>query len=148
MRIMIRTAPLILGVGLWSCGSTNGPGNLISVGGTYATAVTLGQNTCGNVTVQPNPTTVTHTAGATTLSLTHAGNTYNGTLSSGGTFTMSPLTLSSSGQTFTIGIQGTFSTTGFQATVTVDVQQPGPPPTCQYVVQWVGTKNGAPNTIP
>jgi hypothetical protein len=133
-----------------ACGSDDpGPtqSNLIQVGGRYATAVTLGTNSCTGVTVQPQPTTVTHTAGATSFSLAHGPLTYFGTLQSDGRFTTTPQSVSGGGATSTLRIAGQFSRTGFTATVTVD-QTGGTPATCTYVVQWVGTKEGAPNIIP
>jgi len=124
--------------------------NLLSVGGSYPTQVSLvaGQNTCGAVTIQDNVTTVTHTAGAHVLSLTHVGNTYQGTVDDGGHFSTTPSTLSLGESQFTIAISGQFSQTGFNATVKVDVKQPTAPLTCSYVVTWLGTKQGTPNTIP
>ena len=135
---------------LCGCGGSSTPSSQLSVGGSYSTRVTLlpTGNTCGNVTVQDNPTVVTHSPGASTLSLTHANNTYQGTISSTAQFSTTPTTISGGGSQFTIIIQGQFNLTGFDATVQVNVMQPGPPTVCAYMVHWVGTKNGPPNTIP
>jgi hypothetical protein len=130
-----------------ACGSTTEPAG-ISVGGTYATAVALTSNTCGSVDVQPMPTTVTHATGATTLTVTHAGNSYSGTLASDGSFTTTPRAISANGSTFTIALTGRFTTSGFEADVGVDVQQPTAPTTCRYVVHWIGTRTSGTNTLP
>jgi hypothetical protein len=141
----------VLGLGAFvasaSCGETAGPGT-IRVGGTYTTAVTLGQNSCGSVTVQPLGTTVEHEAGATSFTLTHGPVTYQGTLEASGAFTTAPRTVSGGGGVSTLRIVGRFTTTGFTATVTVDVDRPDPQPSCQYIVEWVGTKVGEPNVVP
>jgi imidazolonepropionase-like amidohydrolase len=128
-------------------GDASAPG-VIQVGGTYSTAVTLGDNTCGSVTVQPLPTTVQHSAGATTFSLAHGPLTYQGTLETTGAFTTAPRSVSGGGETSTLRIVGQFTVTGFTATVTVDVERPGSPLPCRYLVAWVGTKQGDPNIIP
>jgi hypothetical protein len=134
-----------------SCRGVAGPGPAaFSVGGTYQTQVSLvaGRNTCGVVTVQNNPTVVTHSPRAHTLSLTHAGNAYPGTIDSTARFATAPTTISGGGSQYTLTINGQFTRTGFDADVPVDVQQPQTPQTCSYLVHWVGTKDGAPNTIP
>jgi hypothetical protein len=132
-----------------ACGGeeeSTGPSQSIHVAGTYATAVTLTQNSCGAVTVQPNPTTVTHAAGATALTVSHAGQSYTGTLQSNGAFSTTPRTLSANGETYVISISGQFSTTGFVADTQVQVQRSSG--ACAYIVHWVGTKQGSPNTLP
>jgi hypothetical protein len=121
---------------------------VIQVAGTYPTAVTLGENSCGAVTVLPNPTVVAHAPGATRVTLTHAGTSYSGALSADGSFSTDAVTVrDSTGAASTIRIVGRFSTTGFDAQVTVDVQ-PAAGAACRYVVRWVGTKDGAPNVLP
>jgi hypothetical protein len=135
------------------CGGGGGAGPtpsapVIQVAGTYPTAVTLGENTCGAVTVLPNPTVVAHTPGATRVTLTHAGTSYAGPLAADGAFSTDAVTVrDSAGTASTIRIAGRFSTTGFDAQVTVDVQ-PAAGAACRYVVRWVGTKDGAPNVLP
>jgi hypothetical protein len=136
-----------------ACGgsSTPGPGpdpNVIRVAGEYATAVTLGESSCPGITVQSMPTTVAHTAGATTLTLTHAGNAYQGTLQRDGTFTTTPRAVGGGAETHTLTIAGRFTRTGLDATVTADVQRSAEPRACRYVVRWAGTKQGDPNVIP
>jgi hypothetical protein len=131
------------------CGDSSEPDPAqLSVGGTYQTAVTLESNTCGDVTVQPAPTTVTHAPGASTLSLAHAGNSYSGTVQSNGSFATTPLVVTQSTSSFTTSILGQFSTSGFEAQVTVQVQQQIQPSSCQYVVRWVGTRTSGTNVIP
>ena len=144
----LRSAAAVVAL-LWSaCGSEDPAGpKQISVGGTYGTAVTLQNNSCPAITVQNNPTTVAHTSGATTLTLTHAGNSYTGTLQASGAFSTTPKAVGT-GEVHTLTIAGQFSTTGFTAVVAVDVQRTTAPLTCHYDVQWVGTKQGGANTIP
>ncbi len=109
---------------------------VLSVGGVSSTQVSLvpGQNTCGNVNVQNNPTTVVQTPGSHALTLTHAGITYEGTVEDDGSFSMQPETV---GGQFTITIQGQFTPQGFTATVRVDQTAPA----CFYLVDWVGLKD-------
>jgi hypothetical protein len=131
---------LFLGALSSGCGGGSGT-PVLSVGGTYQTLVTLlPGGTCGNVMVQNNPTTVTHTPGAQTLSITHVSINATGTIDSTAHFSTNPTTVSS----FTVTITGQFTVRGFDATVTLTQAQPA----CQYMVHWVGTKDGAPNTIP
>ena len=124
------------------------PSNVLAVSGTYATvvAVVAGRNTCGNVTVQSFPTNVAHTAGSTDLVLTHAGSTYRGTVETSGRFSTPAARYAYPDAEYTIGITGQFSTTGF--TATVDLLKLADGVTCSYAVDWVGTKQGSPNTIP
>jgi hypothetical protein len=131
-----------------ACSSNNGgsgPGPVISVGGTYQTAVTMVSNTCPGQTVQTHPTVVSHTPGATALSLTHAGSTYDGTLASDGTFLTSTVTQVFSGIGYDISITGEFTETAMDALVTV---QAGRQPPCFFTARWAGPKEGDPNVIP
>jgi hypothetical protein len=135
----------------FSCGgvAVTGPG-VLSVGGTYQTEVTLvaGSNTCGSASVQNNPTVVTHPPGAHTLVLAHAGNAYPGTVDSTARFATAPKAISGGGSKYTLTINGQFTLTGFDASVLVDIQRPTAPQMCSYLVHWVGTKDGLPNSIP
>lgn len=137
-------------------GSSGGPGApsspspgpaQLSVGGDYAMAVALTENGCGAVTVEPLPTRVAHAAGSTQIQLTHGPATYAGTVDAAGRFTTQPRVFTDAAGSQTLAIAGQFTTTGFQATVTVDVQPAGAA-ACRYVVRWTGTKTGAPNVIP
>jgi hypothetical protein len=124
------------------------PSNVLSVAGTYPTRATViaDRNTCGSVVVQDNPTTVTHTAGGTDVSFSHAGSTYRGTVDSTGRFTTPAANFPFPDADYTISLSGRFSTTGFEATV--ELTKRAGTTTCTYAVAWVGTKQGAPNTIP
>jgi hypothetical protein len=118
---------------------------LLSVGGGYSVAVALLDNTCGSVTVQTQPTSVSHEIGASTFTLTHLL-TYRGQVASDGRFTTEPLVLNDSGSTTTLTIEGRFTVAGFDATVAVNVQRASG--ACVYHVGWAGTKQGAPNVLP
>jgi hypothetical protein len=136
MRRAVLCAVLI------ACGGSSGSAQL-SVGGSYPTTVALVPGgTCTGAQTQDNTTVVAHSPGASSLSLTHAGNSYAGSVTTTGAFTVPQTAVGGGG--FTISMAGQFSTTGFTATVHV-VQQS---PSCQYDVSWTGTKTGAPNTIP
>ena len=136
-------------VAIGACGDdSSGPGQTqLSVGGTYNTAVTLQQNACTGITVQTFTTTVTHTPGATALTLTHAGNSYTGSVQPNGSFTTTPKAVGSATETHTLTIAGTFSTTAIDATVTANVQRTGSA-NCQYVVKWAGPRQSGVNVIP
>ena len=84
-------------------------------------------------------TTVTQTPGAHVLSLTHAGNTYAGTIEDDGKFSTVPKIVTGGGSQFTIAIDGQFMPGGFTATVRVD--QTAPTPACSYLVDWVGVRS-------
>jgi hypothetical protein len=133
-----------------ACGGDDGPtnpSNELQVGGTYTTAVTMQQNGCTGITIQTFATTVTHSAGANTLTLTHAGNSYTGTVQRNGSFSTTPKAVGGGAETHTLTIVGTFTTTAIDATVTAVVQRTGQA-NCQYTVKWAGPKQGAPNVIP
>lgn len=147
---LLRVLPVAI-VGLPACGSTttDPEPEVLRVAGTYTTAVSLTENSCGSgITVSPNPTVVTHTAGASTLGLAHGPLNYSGTVTSAAAFTTQPNVVQNGGVQSTLNIVGQFTLTGFTATVTVDVVQSVAPTTCRYKVAWVGTKQGAANTIP
>ncbi len=116
---------------------------VLSVGGSYPTEVALvpGQNTCGNVNVQDNPTTVVQTPGSHALTMTHAGITYEGTVQDDGSFAMQPESVAGG---FTITINGEFTPQGFTAAVRVDQAAPA----CFYLVEWVGLKSVGANFFP
>ena len=122
--------------------------NVLAVSGTYATRATViaERNTCGSVTVQDNPTTVTHVAGATDIALVHAGSTYRGTVDNAGRFSTPAANYPFPDADYTISISGRFTTTGFDATV--DLTRRTGAAACTYAVTWTATKSGGPNTIP
>lgn len=139
----MRRALLCLAAVAFACGGSSDMRQL-SVGGAYETGVTLlaAGNTCGAVQVQNNPTVVAHAPGAHTLSLTHAGNTYSGTVTDAGAFVVPQTAVG--GGAFQISIAGQFASASFVATVSVAQAQPS----CGYQVTWTGTKSGPPNTFP
>ena len=141
---------VILSCFVSSCSESNGPEDeRLFVGGTYATQVSLTQNSCTGINVQPLPTTVSHAEGATTLSIQHGPLTYTGTVSSSGSFTTTPNVVQDppAGIQTTLTIAGQFSRTGFVADVTANVLK-NTPPDCAYTVHWIGTKQGSVNVIP
>ena len=135
---------------LASCdGSAQGnnppPPDQLSVGGTYATEVTLLSSTCSGIAVETQPTVVTHSAAATALTLIHASRPFPGSVATDGAFSTTPVTVSAGGTISTITIIGTFTTTAMEARVDVVVSAASP---CAYAVRWAGPKDGAPNVIP
>lgn len=134
---------------IMGCSSGSGPSGLLSVGGTYPTVVALvpGQNTCTGVTVQDNPTTVTHTAGGGTIALNHAGTQYDGVVQTNGQFSAGPKSLVIGAVTYVISMTGRFATRGFTADITVQAT-PLSGTVCGYRVSWTGTKQGGDNVIP
>jgi hypothetical protein len=107
--------------------------------GVYATAVRLERSTCTGIQVQNMPTTVTHAPDATDVTLTHAGNSYAGTLAADGSFSTTPKALGTPAETHTLTITGVFATDGFTATVHADVTRDGVA-ACDYDVGWIGTR--------
>ena len=138
----MRTALLCIAAMTFACGGSSGVRSL-SVGGSYDTKVALLPGaTCSAPVVRDNPTDVAHTPGAGTLTLTHAGTTYSGTITQTGAFSIPGTAVG--GGAFTISIAGQFSAMGFTAITHVGQAQPS----CSYDVSWVGTKTGPPNTFP
>jgi hypothetical protein len=120
----------------------------LQVGGSYQITPTVLQNPCGAITVLPGPAQVAHNPGAADLRLTHVGQTYTGRVERSGAFTMDPLVLNlGGGSTDTVRIEGRFTASGFDATVSVDAAHAGAAP-CRYVVGWQAAKQGGPNVIP
>jgi len=108
--------------------------------------VALLDNDCaGSPTVQAQPTSVAHAAGASSFTLTHGGLQVAGSVSVDGTFTTTPLAVGDPQGPATLAIAGRFTTGGLEATVTVTVASAAGP--CRYRVGWTGTKQGAPNII-
>jgi hypothetical protein len=141
-----QTIRLALTAGLWGCGGSGTapppPPAPVTFSGTYGTRVTLVQSACGAVTVQDNPTVVTHDPSSGAVSFGHAGQTYPGTVASSGAFTTTPRVLDvHDGFIYTIGIAGQFAATGFEAEVTVDRAGPGSV-VCRYLVHWTGARTG------
>ena len=150
---MFRAPALLLAVFVTvACGNEDpgpapgpDPDPVISVGGTYQTAVTMVENDCPGQTVQTHPTVVSHQPGSTSLSLRHAGSTYSGTLAADGSFTTPPVTQVFDGISYVLSIAGQFTETAIDALVHVDA---GRQPPCSFTARWAGPKNGDPNVIP
>ena len=120
-------------------GGTTTPPPPAGFGGTYATAVTLTQNSCGSVTVQSLPTTVTHNATSGTITLVHGGTSYSGTVATDSTFTTTPRDVNvGDGFQYRVTISGRFGVRSFVADATVDRSTTGS--SCRYVAHWVGTR--------
>ena len=128
-----------------SCSDDPGPSSDISVGGTYQTAVTLVSNDCPGQTVEQHTTVVSHVPGGTTVSLTHAGSTYSGTLTADGAFSTPPVTQVFGGISYAISITGQFTETNIDALVLVEA---GRQPPCSFTARWAGPKSGGANVIP
>jgi len=110
-----------------------------SVAGEYATKVTLKHDDCGGVTVQDNPTVVTHDTASAIVTLRHAGTTYGGKLAPDSTFTTVPKEVNvNDGFVYTITVKGRFRANGFDAETTVD--KVGSATKCRFVVTWSGTR--------
>lgn len=135
----------MLGLTLGACNGDPGVPSVIRVGGTYQTAVSVIASDCVGQTVEQHPTTVAHVPGATALTLTHAGNSYSGTLDADGSFRTAPVSQVFDGVSYQIGITGRFSTTAIDAEVHVAAARQPP---CSFTARWVGPKDGAPNTLP
>lgn len=139
LRRLRRLSALFGAIALAACssGTDEDPS---PIAGTYQTAVSITSNSCTGIAVSPNPTRISHSAGATTFTLTHANNTYNGTLGANNTFTTSSKSIVAGSATHTLSIAGQFTTDAFTATVTVNVTGSGNGAPCTYVVHWDGTK--------
>ncbi len=121
---------------------------LLSVAGTYATAVTLIADSCTGTMVHDNPTVVQQQPGDTIVRLTHAAIAASGSVHDDGRFHMTPVVVPIAGVNYHVDIDGRFAMRGFAATVHVGVGDLGQPRRCGYTVRWIGDKQGAPNVIP
>jgi len=118
------------------------------VAGQYAVAVRLLDNTCGAVpTVQPQPTSVEQTPGASGFSLAHGGLRLTGSVERDGAFTTQPLAVADAAGPALLSLGGRFTTSGLEAIVTVEVAPAAPAPACRYRVEWTGVKQGPPNVL-
>lgn len=140
VRVSALGAAFVVG-----CSGGAGPAPVISVGGTYDTAVTLVSSSCAGQTVEQHQTLVGHSPGATALTLTHAGSAYGGTLSSDGSFATATVGQVFDNISYRIGIVGRFTQTAIDATVTVSADRQPP---CTFTARWAGPKVGAPNVLP
>lgn len=105
------------------------------VAGTYDTRVTLRRSNCP-MTVASNPTEVVQYNDSTTITLRHAGTTYEGTLAPDGSFTTRLKTLSFNQVTYLIGITGRFKGDTLTAEVTLRYGEPR----CESLVEWNGLR--------
>lgn len=143
---MQRALALAISLSAFGCGGssdgpTGGPDEPqgTSYAGVYQTQVTLVTNSCGPVTIQDNPTTVSHTIASGAVSFSHAGSRYTGTVGSNGSFTTTPRFIDvGDGFTYSIALSGQFGSRTFEADATVDRSGSGAP--CQYVVHWIGNR--------
>ncbi|MGH7467173.1 MAG: hypothetical protein ACRENP_04220 [Longimicrobiales bacterium] len=117
-----------------------GPNAQPDFSGTYATTVTVRENTCANVTTQNLPTVVQHTAGSNQATLQHGGQTYRATIAADHSFITEPLSVALNGINYRITMTGRFGAGTLQADVRVDAS-PGTPAACYYIVAWAGTRN-------
>jgi hypothetical protein len=126
---------LLLGLACRTPGTSAHP--IANLAGTYQTRVTLTSSTCAGVGVQDNPTIIAHTSGTSTFTLSHAGQSYVGTLGTNGSFTTAPKPINVGSTVHTLRTAGTFTTAGFTADVTVVVTGSM---SCGYAVRWAGTR--------
>ena len=114
---------------------------VVDFGGNYATIVSLSESTCGAITVQNNPTVVTHETDSGAVTLTHAGVVYTGrVIASDSSFTTVPRQVNvGDGYTYRIAIAGRFRENAFDASASVDRTKQGE--ACRFVVHWVGTRS-------
>ena len=143
-RLMVlNRRVLFVAVLLAACGSDESdettPPPPPGFAGTYATQVTLVQNSCGSVTVQSLPTTVTHNATSGALTLVHGGTTFVGTVAADSTFNTTPRDVDTGdGFQYRVAIAGRFGNRSFVADATVD--RSGAGVSCRYVAHWVGSR--------
>lgn len=122
------------------------PAAIPQIGGQYDVAVRLSQNDCpATPTVLPQPTSVTHTAGASAFTLVHGGLRVTGSVGRDGAFTTQPLAVQDALGPATLTIGGRFTANGLEATATVSVTATGN--ACRYLVTWTGAKQGPPNVL-
>lgn len=137
---ILATAVAVIAIGCsGNSDSSSPPPSPPGFTGTYATQVTLAQNTCGTITVQSLPTVVTHSVASGAITLVHGGTTYSGSVAADSTFTTVPRDVNvRDGFQYRINITGRFGNRSFVADVTVDRSGSGIP--CQFVAHWVGSR--------
>ena len=127
------------GTGFGRQPSPRRPASATSFAGEYATKVSLKRDDCGGVTVQDNPTTVTHDTATSIVTLRHAGTTYGGKLAADSSFTTVPKEVNvNDGFVYTITIKGRFRAAGFDAEATVDKANSSSK--CRFVVTWMASR--------
>jgi len=140
----VSARKLALLLGIVGCGGS-AAGQVISVGGTYQTEVTLLEKSCADMGVQQHPTTITHQPGDSILSVTHAGATYQARLGPGGKLTGEPATFKIGDATYVIVLSGQFTAQAVDIRADVTAQRTPP---CGISARWHGPKDGAPNMLP
>ena len=138
--LAMGVAAIFVGCGGSKSTGTNPPRpSSTGFAGTYATQVTLAQNTCGAITVQSVPTAVTHNVPSGAITLVHGGTTYSGSVSADSTFMTTPRDVDvGDGFQYRITIAGKFGNRSFVADATVD--RSGTGTQCQFVAHWVGSR--------
>jgi len=136
---MPRILPWSLTFAILACGGGGSSAPQSPYSGSYDTTVSLiPGGTCSPApTVQNASTIVAQNGTSPSISLTHEGSTYPGTVDGSGSFIV-PATPVAGG---TVDMTGQFTSIGF--TATVNVQQTSP--ACSYSVSWVGTKQSSGN---
>ena len=138
----MRTPAIVTTLFTLACASSDA-GSIVSVvdfGGNYTTIVSLAENSCGAITVQNNPTVVTHDTDSGAITLTHAGVVYTGrVIVSDSSFTTVARQVNvGDGYMYRIEIAGRFRANAFDASATVDRTKQGE--ACRFVVHWAGTR--------
>jgi hypothetical protein len=129
-------------------GSPVRPVPILRVGGDYPTDVVLLSDACGGTDIAPNPTRVKHNAGDTLVTITHAGNAYEGVVKQDGSFVTRRRTLVAGDVSYDVSIAGQFTGDGLRAYVVIGVRDPKRSGPCQYVVGWNGLRTNGFNVIP
>ncbi|MEO8227260.1 MAG: amidohydrolase family protein [Gemmatimonadota bacterium] len=111
------------------------------ISGEYDTAVTLGDNNCGAVTVAPMLTTIIQRPGQTAFTLTHGPLTYHGVLRDGDRFATDTQTIALEGGSVAVAVRGTVGGGKLDARADVAMRTDRP---CAYAVHWVGTRRPEP----
>ena len=139
----MRTRTIILAFLTLACAASKPrySRSAVEFGGNYATVVSLAENTCGAISVENNPTVVTHDADSSTVTLTHAGVVYSGhVIAADSTFTTVPRVVNvGDGFTYNIAIAGRFKENAFDANASID--RTGKGNACRFAVHWVGTRS-------
>ena len=136
-----RSLLVVIAATAWiGCGGTTQPGSTTSpFAGNYQIVQRAVENSCGDTGTPATVTgTVTHTAGAEAFTLRDTGGTtFSGTVQTNGAFVANGVFgPDSGGQTYTQRLEGTFSSSGFTARLSVTVS----PRNCAFTRDWTGTK--------
>ena len=148
-------AVLIVPVALAACGSTatptpTGPLGAMDVSGSYGLTRAYISNTCDPAipgAEAPVTGVVTHTRGASHFTLANSdGGRFDADLRADASFSSgTQRRTGQDGVAYDLLFEGRFTTTGFRATVTVDLLRPAG--TCRAAVDWQAVKQGPPNVL-